>query len=107
MIPTKQRLLLQRDPRTQCSQEGPAAAEEVNKLSFELENMKAKHSELRRDMDGMHRALEEMSSLSSKPTTHSSVWAWVGKKLGRMKMSRTRAYGTLEYVAARRGDMEV
>ncbi|CAL9191603.1 unnamed protein product [Musa hybrid cultivar] len=89
MIPTKQRLLLQRDPRTQCSQEGSVAAEEVNKLSFELENMKAKHSALRRDMDGLHRALEEMSSSSSKPTTHSSVWARVGRKLGKMKMSRT------------------
>ncbi|KAG1334619.1 Root phototropism protein 3 [Cocos nucifera] len=70
MIPTRKQLL---EGTPLSFQEGWAAAtKDISTLTFELEDMKAKYTELQRDMDRLRSMFEKMTSLSSRTIKHRS-----------------------------------
>lgn len=82
MIPTRKQLL---EGTPQSFQEGwTAATKDISALKFELEGMKAKYSELQRDMDSLQSMFQKTTSLSLKTIKHRSSSWW--KKL--IKMTR-------------------
>lgn len=82
-IPTRKQLL---KGTPQSFQEGWAAAtKDISTLEFELEDMKAKYTELQRDVYTLQSMLEKMASLPSKTIKHqSSSWISRWKKLSKL-----------------------
>lgn len=84
MIPTRKQLL---EGTPQSFQEGWAAAQkDISTLKFELEDMKAKYTELQREMYSLQGMFQKMTSLPSKSIKHhpSSSWTRRWKKLGKL-----------------------
>ncbi|XP_026662011.2 root phototropism protein 3-like [Phoenix dactylifera] len=98
MLPTQSQLPEGRTPRS-FFQEGRAAEKkDINTLKYELEDMKAKYTELQREMDSLQSMFEKMASPSSKTIKHqSSRWTSRWKKLG--KLTRITGMGDNEMEA--------
>lgn len=83
VIPTRRKLL---ESTPQSFQEGwSAAKKDINTLKFELQNMKAKYSELQNEIDNLHRQMEKVT-ITTTNTKKTGKYGWISdlKKLGKL-----------------------